>query len=53
MCVTNVQCLQVHVVLFGLRENDQEGIYSLRALNSDGLPQETIIVFEDAEDAER
>jgi len=44
---------QVHVILFGISQNEQEGIYSLRAINHDGLPQETIIAFETSEDAER
>lgn len=47
--------MQIHVILFGVSEGDPEGIYSLRAQLSgdDQLPQETIIAFEDAEDAQR
>ena len=41
------------MILFGVSHNEQEGIYSLRAFNPEGLPQETIIVFESGEDAER
>ncbi|KAF5840079.1 hypothetical protein DUNSADRAFT_17814 [Dunaliella salina] len=44
---------QVYVILFGVGERDTEGIYSLRAFGDDGLPQETIIVFEIEEDAQR
>ena len=44
---------QVYVILFGVGERDTEGIYSLRAFGDDGLPQETIIVFETEEDAQR
>lgn len=44
---------QVYVILFGVGERETEGIYSLRALSNDGLPQETIIAFEDEEDAQR
>lgn len=45
---------QVYVILFGVGSSDTEGIYSLRALSrDDALPQDTIIAFEDAEDAER
>lgn len=44
---------QVFVILFGVGERDQEGIYSLRALSQDGLPRETIIAFESEEDAQR
>jgi hypothetical protein len=44
---------QVYVILFGVGERDTEGIYSLRAFGEDGLPQETIIVFEAEEDAQR
>jgi len=43
----------VYVILFGVGERDTEGIYSLRAFGDDGLPQETIIVFETEEDAQR
>lgn len=46
--------LQIHVILFGVGEGEPEGIYSLRAMpGADQLPQETIIAFEDAEDAQR
>ena len=41
------------MVLFGLTAQEQEGIYSLRGTNTEGLPQDTIIVFESGEDAER
>uniref|UniRef100_A0A6T8PRJ0 Uncharacterized protein n=1 Tax=Chlamydomonas leiostraca TaxID=1034604 RepID=A0A6T8PRJ0_9CHLO len=45
---------QVYVILFGVGERDTEGIYSLRAFSDEtGLPQETIIVFEDEDDAMR
>ena len=44
---------QMYAILFGVGEQDTEGIYSLRALNDDGLPQETIIVFEGEDDATR
>ncbi|GFH06526.1 aldo_ket_red domain-containing protein, partial [Haematococcus lacustris] len=44
---------QVFVILFGVGERESEGIYSLRAFAEDGLPQETIIVFESDEDASR
>lgn len=45
---------QVYVILFGVGRSDTEGIYSLRALSrDDGLPQDTIIAFEDLVDAER
>lgn len=44
---------QVYVILFGVGQKDTEGIYSLRAFNDDGLPQETIIVFEAEDDAAR
>lgn len=47
-------CVQIHVILFGIGEGEPEGIYSLRAMpGADQLPQETIIAFEDAEDAQR
>ncbi len=46
--------LQIHVILFGIGEGEPEGIYSVRAMpGADQLPQETIIAFEDAEDAQR
>jgi hypothetical protein len=42
------------VLLFGVGEAETEGIYSLRAMSrDDGLPQDTIVAFEDPEDAER
>lgn len=45
---------RVHVLLFGIGEGEAEGIYSVRAMpGADQLPQETIIAFEDAEDAQR
>lgn len=49
------QLSQVHVLLFSTGAGDsQEGIYSLRATaGQDGLPRETVIVFEDCEDAVR
>jgi hypothetical protein len=43
----------VNVILFGVGERETEGIYSLRGASDDGLPQETIIAFEDDEDAQR
>ena len=49
-----VLCAQVHVILFGVGDFETEGIYSLRALRrEDNLPQDTIIAFEDDDDAER
>ena len=46
--------LQIHVILFGIGEGEPEGIYSVCAMpGADQLPQETIIAFEDAEDAQR
>ena len=46
--------VQIHVILFGVGEGEPEGIYSLRAMPAaDSLPQETIIAFESAEDAQR
>ena len=46
--------VQVWVLLFGVGQRDTEGIYSLRAMSGDtGVLQDTIIAFEDAEDAER
>lgn len=47
------QLPQVYVILFGLDGHQEEGIYSLRAVSDDGMPQDTIIVFESEEDAER
>ena len=45
---------QVFVLLFGVGEAETEGIYSLRAMSrEEGLPQDTIVAFEDLEDAER
>jgi len=45
---------QLYVILFGVGTGVQtEGIYSLRAVSEEGLPLETIIVFEDQEDATR
>ncbi|MEW5319017.1 MAG: hypothetical protein WDW38_010193, partial [Sanguina aurantia] len=44
---------QVYVILFGVGERDTEGIYSLRAIGDDGLPTETIISFENEEDAQQ
>ncbi|DBB14354.1 TPA: hypothetical protein ACH3X3_004655 [Trebouxia sp. C0006] len=45
---------RIHVILFGIGEGEPEGIYSVRAMpGADQLPQETIIAFEDAEDAQR
>jgi hypothetical protein len=45
---------QVYVILFGVGESETEGIYSLRALSKDeGVPQDTIIAFENEDDAER
>ncbi len=46
--------MQVFVLLFGVGEAETEGIYSLRAMSrEEGLPQDTIVAFEDLEDAER
>lgn len=47
------QLSEVFVILFGVGERETEGIYSLRAFTTEGLPQETIIAFETEEDAER
>jgi hypothetical protein len=44
---------EVYVFLFGVGQKDTEGIYSLRAVADDGLPTETIIAFENMEDAVR
>ena len=47
---------QVFVILFGVgqpKQQEQEGIYSLRYQGPEGLPQETIIVFQSHLDAER
>jgi hypothetical protein len=44
---------EVYVLLFGVGQKDTEGIYSLRAVSDEGLPTETIIAFEDMEDAVR
>jgi hypothetical protein len=44
---------EVYVLLFGVGQKDTEGIYSLRAVSDDGLPTETIIAFENMEDAVR
>lgn len=41
------------MILFGVGERDTEGIYSLRAIGDDGLPTETIISFENEEDAQQ
>jgi hypothetical protein len=43
----------VYVLLFGVGQKDTEGIYSLRAVSEDGLPTETIIAFENMDDAVR
>ena len=51
--VAIVHALQVYVLLFGVGQKDTEGIYSLRAVSDDGLPTETIIAFENMEDAIR
>ncbi|KAK9814897.1 hypothetical protein WJX73_001617 [Symbiochloris irregularis] len=49
------RCLsQVWVLLFGVGTRETEGIYSLRANSRDtGMPQDTIVAFEDADDAHR
>ena len=53
-CLLITSALQVWVLLFGVGTRDTEGIYSLRAMSREtGVPQDTIIAFEDAEDAER
>lgn len=44
---------EVYVLLFGVGQKDTEGIYSLRAVSEDGLPTETIIAFENMDDAVR
>ena len=51
----SILLLQVHVILFGVSGSEPEGIYSLREQLpvGDQLPQEIIIAFEDAEDAQR
>lgn len=53
--VTLNAALQVHVILFGIGEGHPEGCYSLRAQppGGDQLSQETIVAFQDAEDAQR
>jgi hypothetical protein len=43
----------VYVILFGVGLKTPEGIYSLKAFTTEGLPEETIIVFELEEDAIR
>ena len=46
--------LQVYVILFGVGKSETEGIYSLRAMSrADGTPKDTIVAFEDLEDAQR
>ena len=46
--------LQVYVILFGVGKTETEGIYSLRAVSrADGIPKDTIVAFEDIEDAQR
>lgn len=45
--------MQVFVILFGVGERDVEGIYSLREVTEEGMPQETIVAFESEEDALR
>lgn len=44
---------QVHVIVFGADEQEQEGVYSHRSMGKDGLPIETIIGFQSSEDALR
>lgn len=45
---------QVYVILFGVGKSETEGIYSLRAMSrADGTPKDTIVAFEDLEDAQR
>ena len=52
--VSHCVAMQVFVLLFGVGEAETEGIYSLRAMSrEEGLPQDTIVAFEDLEDAER
>lgn len=52
--VSHRVAMQVFVLLFGVGEAETEGIYSLRAMSrEEGLPQDTIVAFEDLEDAER
>ena len=39
---------------FGVGKTETEGIYSLRAVSrADGIPKDTIVAFEDIEDAQR
>ncbi len=42
---------QVYVIIFG--PDDNEGVHSLRGVNQDGLPNDTILAFEGLADAER
>ena len=54
MRIDALACAQVYVLLFGVGEAETEGIYSLRAMSrEEGLPQDTIVAFQDLEDAER
>lgn len=42
------------MILFGVGTTDTEGIYSLRAVEQDeGLPVDTIVAFENEDDALR
>ena len=44
----------IFVILFGVGQADTEGIYSLRAMaKDDGLPVDTIVAFENMDDAQR
>lgn len=45
---------KIFVILFGVGSSDTEGIYSLRAVEQDdGLPVDTIVAFENEDDALR
>lgn len=44
---------KVFVILFGVGEAPMEGIYSLRGVAADEVPQDTIVAFEDSRDAQR
>lgn len=43
----------VYVISFTSPDSEQNGVYSMRTLNAEGLPQDTIVAFETMEDTER
>eukprot|EP00192_Tetraselmis_astigmatica_P010654 CAMPEP_0117668712 /NCGR_PEP_ID=MMETSP0804-20121206/11705_1 /TAXON_ID=1074897 /ORGANISM="Tetraselmis astigmatica, Strain CCMP880" /LENGTH=381 /DNA_ID=CAMNT_0005476641 /DNA_START=753 /DNA_END=1898 /DNA_ORIENTATION=+ len=53
----NLACLseleEVFVILFGVGEDGDEGIYSMKSLGGQGVAVDTVIVFENEVDAER